>query len=80
MTILEFFLAIGIGGLSFLLLSNHISQKKIRQRLEQALDQLLELENGYITLIQLATTARVDAEVTRAYLEHQAKAFDAIRC
>ncbi len=80
MTILEFFLAIGIEGLSFLLLSNHISQKKIRQRLEQALDQLLELENGYITLIQLATTARVDAEVTRAYLEHQAKAFDAIRC
>ncbi len=80
MTILEFFLVIGIGGLSFLLLSNHISQKKIRQRLEQALDQLLELENGYITLIQLATTARVDAEVTRAYLEHQAKAFDAIRC
>ncbi len=80
MTILEFFLAIGIGGLSFLLLSNHISQKKIRPRLEQAFYQLLELENGYITLIQLATTARVDAEVTRAYLEHQAKAFDAIRC
>lgn len=77
MPILEFVLAIGIGLLSFLFLSNNISQKKILQRLDEAFYQLLESENGYITLIQLATTARVDAEVTRAYLEHQAKAFAA---
>jgi hypothetical protein len=77
MPILEFVLAIGIGLLSFLFLSNNISQKKILQRLDEAFYQLLESENGYITLIQLATTARVDAELTRAYLEHQAKAFAA---
>lgn len=77
MPILEFLVAFGIGVLSFIFLSNTISQKNIMQRLDEAFYQLLESENGHITLIQLATTARVDAEVTRAYLEHQAKAFDA---
>jgi hypothetical protein len=77
MPILEFVVAIGMGILSFLLLSNIIGQKKIWQRLDEAFYQLLELENGKITLIELATTARVDAELTRAYLDRQAKAFDA---
>lgn len=77
MPILDFVVAIGLGIMSFLLLLNRIKQKQVQQELDDAFYNLLKAENGQISLIQLATASRVDAEVTRYYLEHQAKVFDA---
>jgi uncharacterized membrane-anchored protein YhcB (DUF1043 family) len=77
MPVLDFVVAIALGMMSFLLLLNRINQKQVQQELEDAFYQLLKSENGKISLIQLATAARVDAELTRRYLDHQAKAFDA---
>lgn len=77
MPILDFLVAIALGIMSFLLLLNRISQKQLRQQLHDAFYKLLESENGQISLIQLATASRVDAEVTRGYLERQAHVFDA---
>lgn len=77
MPVLELLVAIALGILLFLLLLNRISQKHLQQKLDDAFYNLLEAENGQIALIQLATAARVDAEVTRHYLEQQAKVLDA---
>ena len=77
MPILDFLVALGLGMISFLLLFNRISQKQLRQKLDDAFYTLLESENGHISLIKLATAARIDAEFTRQYLDGQAKVFDA---
>lgn len=77
MPILELLVAIALGILLFLLLLDRINQKQIHQQLERAFYELLASENGYMALIQLATAARVDAEIARHYLEHQANVLDA---
>jgi len=77
MPILDFIVAIALGGLSFLLLLNYRSQKQVMQQLDDAFYELLKLENGQISLIELATASRVDAQTTRDYLQRQAKVFDA---
>ena len=74
MRILDCLVALGLGTISFLLLFNRISQKQLRQQLDDAFYNLLKSKNGHISLIQLAT---VDAEFTRQYIEGQAKVFDA---
>lgn len=77
MPILELLVAIALGMLLFLLLLDRINQKQINRQLDRAFYDLLSSENGYIALIQLATAARVDADITRRYLEHQANVLDA---
>jgi recombinational DNA repair protein RecR len=77
MAILEW---IFLGGVCLLIsstLTNSMKNGQQQQRLEQAFYRLLETENGCISLIQLAVTAKVDADATRRYLEAQVKEFKA---
>ncbi|MEX0268291.1 hypothetical protein AB3R30_04040 [Leptolyngbyaceae cyanobacterium UHCC 1019] len=75
MVALEWSLLVGVAGLigfSLIKLARNIQQER---RLRDAFYYLLETHGGAITLIQLAATARVDAEPAKLYLETQAKAF-----
>jgi hypothetical protein len=75
MAVLEWSLLVGVAGLmgfSFINLARNLQQER---RLREAFYYLLETHSGVITLIQLATTAKVDAEPAKLYLETQAKAF-----
>jgi Fic family protein len=78
MAILELAFIVGLGGLVSLLLINATKENQQQRQLTDAFYQLLETQNGYISLIQLAVAAKVDAQLARQYLEHQAKAFAAV--
>jgi hypothetical protein len=78
MAVLEWSLLVGVAGLigfSLINLARNIQQER---RLRDAFYYLLETHSGTITLIQLAATARVDAEPAKLYLETQAKAFSVL--
>ncbi|MBD2314763.1 hypothetical protein H6G20_24140 [Desertifilum sp. FACHB-1129] len=60
-----------------LLLKQLSKNARQQQQLDIAFYQLLETHNGYISLIQLAAAAKVDAQAAKEYLETQAQAFDA---
>ena len=78
MAILEFLLVIGMSGLAGLFITNNLSENKQKRRLDEAFYQLLENQNSQISLIQLAASARVEAEVAQQYLDRQVKIFSAI--
>ncbi|MBE9094685.1 hypothetical protein [Tychonema sp. LEGE 07203] len=78
MAILEFLLVIGLGGFAGLLIVNNLNESKQKRQLDEAFYQLLETQNSQMSLIQLAATARVEAEVAREYLNRQVKVFSAI--
>ena len=78
MAILEFLLVIGMSGLVGLFVTNNLSENKQKRRLDEAFYQLLENQNSQISLIQLAASARVEAEVAQQYLDRQVKIFSAI--
>ncbi len=77
MAILEFLFVMGLGTLFGLLILNTVNDKKQQRQLDEAFYQLLETQNSQISLIQLAVTAKVDAEVARQYLERQVQTFSA---
>ncbi|UBF27524.1 hypothetical protein K9N68_06165 [Kovacikia minuta CCNUW1] len=77
MPILEWIVAAGAFLLVASTLANSIKSSQQQQRLEQAFYQLLEAENGYISLIQLAVAAKVNADLAKQYLDAQAKVFKA---
>ncbi len=78
MAVLEWSLLIGVGGWFTLSLLKLVKKNQQEGRLRDAFYYLLEANEGYISLIQLATTARVDAEPARDYLTAQAKVFSAM--
>ncbi len=78
MAILEFLLVIGMSGLVGLFITNNLNENKQKRRLDEAFYQLLENQNSQISLIQLAASARVEAEVAQQYLDRQVKIFSAI--
>jgi hypothetical protein len=75
MAVLEWSLLVGVAGLIGFSLINLARNLQQERRLRDAFYYLLETHNGTMTLIQLAATARVDAEPAKLYLETQAKAF-----
>jgi Ca2+-binding EF-hand superfamily protein len=78
MPIFEWPLIVGAAvllGISLFRVLRHTQQE---QQLREAFYQLIETENGYVSLMQLAISARVDAEVAKQYLETQAKVFSVI--
>ncbi|MEG4859363.1 hypothetical protein QUB75_17510 [Microcoleus sp. K1-B6] len=78
MAILQFLLVMGLGGFAGLLIVKNVNENKQKQRLDEAFYQLLETQNSQISLIQLAASARVEAEVAQHYLTRQVKIFSAI--
>lgn len=78
MAILEFLLVIGLGGSVGLFVINNLNEGKKKRLLDEAFYQLLETQNSQISLIQLAASARVEAEVAQQYLDQQVKIFSAI--
>ncbi|MFS8120076.1 MAG: hypothetical protein ACMG55_16545 [Microcoleus sp.] len=78
MAILEFLLVIGMSGVVGLFITNNLNENKQKKRLDEAFYQLLENQNSQISLIQLAASARVEAEVAQQYLDRQVKIFSAI--
>jgi len=54
-----------------------VQSDRQQRRLHEAFYQLLEQNNGQVSLIQLATAARSDAYLAQDYLEAQAKVFGA---
>lgn len=77
MIAVEFLFLIILGVLIIILALNSFKENQQKQQLENAFYQLLENQNGQISLIQLAATARVDAEIAQKYLERQVKIFSA---
>lgn len=78
MAILEFLLAIGFSGFVGLFIVNNLNESKQKRQLDEAFYQLLETHNSQISLIQLAASARVEAEIAQQYLDRQVKIFSAI--
>jgi hypothetical protein len=70
------------GSISYNLHHSHQKQQGATQnqqteRLKDAFYQLVESQDGAVTVFQFARAADVDAEAARAYLDDQAKAFNA---
>ncbi|PSB35557.1 hypothetical protein [Stenomitos frigidus] len=78
MAIFEWIFLIGFGVLGGVAVTNVIQSRQQQSRLEQAFYQLLEVENGNVSLIQLAATARVKAALAKSYLDTQVKFFGAV--
>jgi len=77
MVLIELVFAIALGTFVVLLLVNSMQRDHQQQRLRNAFYQQLEAGNGYISLIQLVTTAKIDPELARQFLEHQAQLLSA---
>ncbi|MBW4581490.1 MAG: hypothetical protein KME42_18120 [Tildeniella nuda ZEHNDER 1965/U140] len=78
MAIFEWIFLVGFGVLAGVSVTNVIQNRQQQSRLEQAFYQLLEVENGNVSLIQLAASARVNAELAKSYLDTQVKFFGAV--
>ncbi len=61
-----------------MLIVNNLNESKQKRQLDEAFYQLLENQNSQMSLIQLAASARVEAEVAQEYLNRQVKVFSAI--
>jgi hypothetical protein len=53
------------------LLLNLVQQNLQQHRLRKTFYELLTIQNGCLTLIQLAAVAQVDAAITQRYLQRQ---------
>jgi hypothetical protein len=78
MAILQFLFLVSLGGFVGLLIVNNVNEGKQKRRLDEAFYQLLENQSSQISLIQLAASARVEAQVAQQYLDRQVKIFSAI--
>lgn len=78
MAILEIAFVIGLSSLVSLYVLNAIQNGQRQRQLQQAFYQLLEEQNGEVSLIQLAAAARMDALVAQTFLQQQVKVFSAI--
>ncbi|MEL7035190.1 MAG: hypothetical protein AAFO04_06165 [Cyanobacteria bacterium J06592_8] len=78
MALIEFLGVAGLGVLIGLLIVQLGGNREQKRKLDNAFYQLIEAQEGRISLIQLAATAQVSAEVAQAYLERQAQVFSAL--
>jgi hypothetical protein len=78
MAILELLSVAALGVLVGLFLVNINSKRDEQRQLDNAFYQLIESQDGEISLIQLAALARVSADVAQEYLDRQAGVFAAI--
>ena len=78
MAFIELLSVAGLGVLVGLLILQVGGNKEQKRRLDNAFYQLLEAQDSRISLIQLAATAQVSAEVAQEYLERQARVFSAL--
>ncbi|MBC7969180.1 MAG: hypothetical protein H7Z11_03435 [Verrucomicrobia bacterium] len=78
MAILEWIFLSGFGLLAGIAITNIVQKRQQQSRLEQAFYQLLEIEHGNVSLIQLAASARVNAQLAKSYLDAQVKFFSAV--
>ncbi|MDY7021631.1 MAG: hypothetical protein SWJ54_09745 [Cyanobacteriota bacterium] len=78
MALIEFLGIAGLGVLIGLLIVQLGGNREQKRKLDNAFYQLVEAQEGRISLIQLAATAQVSAEIAQAYLERQAQVFSAL--
>ncbi|MEB3341743.1 hypothetical protein [Okeania sp.] len=78
MAIIEFVIFTGLGIALGAFVFNMLNDKQQQRILDDAFYRLLQLQNGRISLIQLAAAAKVDAQIVQRYLESQVKIFSAI--
>ena len=78
MPVLEWVLGLGGAALISFSLLTIIRNSEQEKRLREAFYYLLEKYEGKISLIQLAASARVDAEPAKLYLESQARVFSVL--
>ncbi|NJK76749.1 MAG: hypothetical protein HC849_16220 [Oscillatoriales cyanobacterium RU_3_3] len=78
MAILQFLLVISLGGFIGLAVAKNLQENKHKRQLDEAFYQLLESQNSQVSLIQLAASARVEAQVAQQYLDRQVKIFSAV--
>jgi hypothetical protein len=78
MVVIEWGLLLVLGVLVSWSVYRTINLRQTQQRLDEAFYRVLETQNSCISLIQLAATARVDADAARQYLEAQVQAFGAL--
>jgi type II secretory pathway pseudopilin PulG len=78
MIILEVIFVIGLAALIALFLVNKVNESRQQRQLNEAFYRLLETQNSQVSLIQLAASARVDAQFAEPYLKRQAQVFSAV--
>ncbi len=78
MALLELLIVSGLSVLFSLFVLNGFRNWRDQRQLENAFYQLLKAQNGCISLIELAATARVDAQLVKQYLEEQVQNFEAV--
>ncbi|HEY9907715.1 MAG TPA: hypothetical protein V6D18_08895 [Thermosynechococcaceae cyanobacterium] len=77
MIIFEELLLVGVVLLAGVLVAQTVQRQQQQRRLQDAFYRSLELDNGCLSLIQLALRARVEAAIAKEFLEAQAQAFSA---
>lgn len=78
MAILEIAFVMGLSSLVGLYVLNTIQNGQRQRQLQNAFYQLLEDQDGEVSLIQLAAAARMDALVAQRFLQQQVQIFSAI--
>ena len=78
MAIIEFVILTGLGIVLGAFIVNMLNNRQQQRILDDAFYRLLQLQNGKVSLIQLAAAAKVDAQVAQRYLENQVQIFSAI--
>lgn len=78
MAVLELVCVAGLGILVGLFIVSINSKRDQQRQLDNAFYQLIESQEGEISLIQLAALARVSADIAQEYLDRQAGVFAAI--
>ena len=77
MAIIEFVILTGLGAILGAFVVNLSNDRQQQRILDDAFYRLIELQNGKISLIQLAAAAKVDAQIAQKYLESQVQVFTA---
>ncbi|MGD1809310.1 hypothetical protein ACP6PL_28285 [Dapis sp. BLCC M126] len=78
MAIIEFVILTGLGIILGAFIVNMSNDRQQQRILDDAFYRLLQLQNGRISLIQLAAAAKVDAQIAQKYLDTQVQIFSAI--
>ncbi|ABG50636.1 hypothetical protein Tery_1311 [Trichodesmium erythraeum IMS101] len=78
MAIIEIVILTGLGIVLGAFIVNMLNNRQQQRILDDAFYKLLQLQNGKVSLIQLAAAAKVDAQVAQRYLENQVQIFSAI--
>jgi hypothetical protein len=75
---IQLLIAMGIGAIGLVVVTRWMTDQQQKQRLEAAFYQLIQSKGGSMSLIQLATVARVDAALAKEYFDRQVKVLNAV--